>query len=86
MPYVVVLQSDVVSETSFVIVAPLVPALPTSKPSRLYPTFDIVGRRHMLLTPDLASLPRKALAEPVASLSEQRFQIIAALDILFTGI
>jgi toxin CcdB len=86
MPYLVVLQSDVVSETAMVIVAALVPALKTSKPSRLYPTFDVAGRRHMLLTPDLASIPRTALTAPITSLREKRDKIIAALDILFVGI
>jgi hypothetical protein len=69
-----------------VIVAPLVPALKTSKQSRLYPTFDVQDRRHMLLTPDLTSLPRAALTQPMMSLREQRDTITAAIDLLFFGI
>lgn len=85
MPYLVVLQHDVVCETQSVIVAALAPAL-KRPPSRLYPDFEIEGRMHTLLTPDLASLPRSALIDRVTSLREQWPRIDAALDILFTGI
>jgi hypothetical protein len=39
----------------------------------------------MLLTPDLASLPRTALKQRIANLEHERSRIIAALDLLFAG-
>lgn len=85
IPLLVVLQHDVVSDTDSVIVAGLAPALKRPA-SRLYPDFEIDGRKYTLLTPDLASFPRGALQDPVASLHKEWVHIDGALDILFTGI
>jgi toxin CcdB len=85
MPYLVVLQHDVVSDTDSVMVAALAP-VPMRPPSRLYPEVEVRGRTYTLLTPDLASLPRAALKEPVADLRQEWHRIVAALDILFSGI
>ena len=85
MPYLMVLQHDRVSETSFVIVAALVPPLKSGVASRLYPVLRFDGRELMLLTPDLASLPRAVLKQRIANLDHERSRIIAALDLLFAG-
>jgi toxin CcdB len=52
----------------------------------LTPTFELDGKRYVALTPQLAGIPRKALGAQVADLSERRYDIIAALDLLVTGI
>lgn len=85
MPWLLSVQHDGVSETSSVLVIPLAHPLKLPSASRLYPVFDIQGRTFMLLTPDMASLPRSLLKSPVASMADQRARIIAALDILFVG-
>lgn len=85
IPYLLVLQSDLVSETEAVIVAPLSQSV-GSKGSRLYPEFAIGSGQYMMLTPDLASVPRLALKERVANLAKDWNRITAAVDILFTGI
>jgi toxin CcdB len=85
MPYLVVLQADVVAETDSVIVAALAP-LDMPSESRLYPEFEIEGYSHTLLTPDLASISREALVDHVTSLAGEWPRITAAIDILFTGI
>ena len=64
---------------------PLVTPLKSGRSSRLYPQFAIGGKEYTLLTPDLASLPRSVLGEPVANLSAERDKIVAALDILLVG-
>lgn len=84
-PFVVVLQSDWVTDTSSVIVAPLVAPSGTRTSKRLYPEFEIEGRQLALAITDLAALERSRLANPVASLDSERDKIIAALDLLFTG-
>lgn len=84
-PFVVVLQHDVVSETESVIVAGLVPSK-EQESTRLFPRFKIAGRSYSMRTPDLASMPRKVLIAPIASLRDEWHRIGAALDILFTGI
>jgi toxin CcdB len=85
MPYLIVLQHDRGSETSYVIVAALVPPLKSGIASRLYPVLQVEGKQLMLLTPDLASLPRTALKQRIANLEHERSRIIAALDLLFAG-
>lgn len=85
MPYLVILQTDVVSETDSVVVAPLTAAVRSSD-SRLYPEFKVKGRTYTLLTPDLASIPRHLLTDRVASVSKDWNRVTAAIDILFTGV
>lgn len=85
LPYVLVLQSDLVSETEAVIVAPLSQAV-RSEGSRLYPELAVVDAYYTLLTPDLASIPRAMLTKPVANVAADWNRITAAIDILFTGI
>jgi len=48
--------------------------------------FEVEGREVAMLTPELAGVPAKALGEPIANLSSQRGAIIAALDLVITGI
>lgn len=69
LPYLLVLQSDLVSATEAVIVAPLSKAV-HPEGSRLYPKFTVANESYILLTPDLASMPRTALTEHVTNLAE----------------
>lgn len=85
MPLLLAVQHDGVSETSSVLMVPLVSPLRAKEQSRLYPIVDIEARQYMVLTPDLASLPRSVLGEPVANLEDERNRLVAALDILFVG-
>jgi toxin CcdB len=52
----------------------------------LTPAFEVDGKTYIAVTPQLAGVPRKALGAQVADLSERRYDIIAALDLLVTGI
>jgi toxin CcdB len=83
-PFVLVLQSDWVADTSSVIVAPLVVSDRERRP-RLYPRFEVEGRHLVAVVSDLAAIPRAVLSNPVANVSSDRDRIIAALDLLFTG-
>jgi toxin CcdB len=83
-PFVVVLQSDWVSETSSVIVAPLI-ATEANRPARLHPACVIDGETLVLAISDMAAIPRATLANPVGNLAPERDRIISALDLLFTG-
>jgi hypothetical protein len=74
------------SDPATVVVAAIVPALKLSKTSRLYPTFRIERRPYMMLTPNLAAVPRALLVENVINLESQRDAITAAIDVLFFGI
>jgi toxin CcdB len=53
---------------------------------RLNPQLEVEGRKLVMLTQELAGVPKKALGERAASLAAERNQIIAALDFAFTGV
>jgi toxin CcdB len=88
IPYLLDVQSDLLDALATCIVVPLCkPEVLGGKPAeRLNPAFDIDGRKFLMLTPELAGVPRKALGGRVGNLAAHRTEIIAALDIAFTGI
>jgi len=88
IPYLLDVQSELLDSLATRVVVPLCrPEVLGSKPAeRLNPQFELEGRKVLMLTPELAGVPRKALGERVASLAAGRGDIIAALDLVFTGI
>ena len=83
-PFIVVLQHDGVPVRQVVVVAPL--GMPQSFPiSRLQPRVEVLGGTYVLLTPEIGTITRRHLRRPVAQLLASRYQIIAAIDLLFTG-
>jgi toxin CcdB len=53
---------------------------------RLNPVFRIRGRLYVMLTPQIAGTARTNLGRVAATLSQERDRIIAAIDMLVTGI
>lgn len=86
--FLMVLSHDVLGTLPTVVVAPLVPLeeLGNRPMSRLLPVFEIDGVRHALLSVELAGVPRTVLGDPVMSAADRRYDILGALDFLFTGI
>ena len=88
IPYVVVLQSDLLHAIENHVVAPLrlkkdksiVPLV------RLNPLITIDGKEYLMRVQDIATVPRRLLKKPITNLSPQRDEILAALDLLFTGL
>jgi len=87
IPFVVVLQSDLLDALDNHVVAPLRPKQDSSivPVVRLNPIVHIDGTEYLVRVQDLATVPRRMLKAPVANLSPQRDEILAALDFLFTG-
>jgi hypothetical protein len=54
--------------------------------SRLNPTASIERREFVLVFRQVAAVRRSALGEPDASLAARHVDLIAALDVLFTGV
>ena len=52
----------------------------------LNPQFKIKGVAVVMSTAELAGIPNRSLGNKVASLKSKHDEIIAALDLLFTGI
>jgi len=87
IPYLLEVQSDLLGILSTRVVAPLVLATEMGKVAKtLNPQFEIEGVSVVMSTPEIAGVPRRVLGEKVASLQHRREEIIAALDLLFTGI
>jgi toxin CcdB len=54
--------------------------------TRLNPTTTFGGRTYVLVFQELAAIPASVLVEPVGSLASRRAELVAAIDLLFTGI
>ena len=88
IPFLLDVQSDLLDPLATRIVVPLCrPQVLAGKAAdRLNPVFGVQDRKVVMLTPELAGVPAKALGERIGSLSAERATIIAALDMVFTGI
>ena len=87
-PFLLDVQSDLVADLATRVVVPLCPAsvMKGKLVRTLMPTFGIEGRQYAMITPQLAGISAKQLGARVADLSGKRGEIVAALDLLFTGI
>jgi len=87
-PFVVDLQSEALSRLATRIVAPMIAMKRYGrKPiTRLNPVARIKGVDYVILVQDLASVPVADLGEQVGSMVSLRPELIAALDLMFTGV
>lgn len=87
VPFLLVVQSDLLEDLATRVVVPLYRKSAQSPPpiTRLMPELVVTGVAVIMQTPQLAGVAVRDLGEPVARLDEQREVILAALDLLFTG-
>ncbi len=86
IPYLLDIQADLLNALSTRVVVPLVAASAMGKAVRyLNPRFTINQSTVFMSTAELAGVPVRSLGEKVGSLKDERNEIIAALDFLFTG-
>lgn len=87
-PYVVDVQSDLLSALATRMVAPLaVTAIAAANlPRRLCPVFVVKGQSLMLLPHEAAPLDKRLLKTPVVSLRDRAHDIVAAADAVMSGI
>ncbi len=86
-PYLLILQSDLLGDLHTAVVAPLVHEAQFGCPATaLNPVFDFDEARVVLSIAELAGVSRRQLGEGVGSLAARRDEILAAVDLLFTGI
>lgn len=86
IPYVVDVQSELLADLPTRVVIPLAyPEAIETPILRLNPKVGVGDTALVVLTQDMASVPSRLLRNPVANLSPQRAEIVAALDFLFTG-
>jgi toxin CcdB len=87
-PLLLDVQSSLLNELQSRVVIPLTkaPAAMRKPMQRLTPIIKVSGVPHLLVTYQLAGISTASLGTPVADASENRNAIIAALDLLVTGI
>jgi toxin CcdB len=85
-PFLVALQSDLLARSlDTVVVAPLERADSGTFADRLNPRVTLDGAPFALITQEIVTVRKSALRNPVGSIAAERDNIIAALDLLFTG-
>jgi len=87
-PFLLDVQAPILEPLATRIVVPLCkPEAVGGKPAeKLNPQLEVEGRKLVMVTQELAGIPRKALGEWAANLAGERGAIVAALDFAFTGI
>ena len=84
---VVDIQCDIIGHFETRMVVPLIEtAKSPRRMERLHPVLTVVGQSYVLATHLMAAVPSARLENPLTNLAADRDAIIAALDMLVTGI
>jgi toxin CcdB len=87
IPYVVVIQSDLLEGLATRLTIPLaVLDVATKVPTALCPVIAVKGRRLHALAHYAAPLPAKLLRRPVDNVATQASALVSALDAVMSGI
>lgn len=87
IPFLVDVQADLLSDLETRVVIPLVRETAFGRrATRLHPVFMIEGQQVVMATHLLAAVRRGTLGSPLASLLDQRDVIVAAIDVLWSGV
>jgi toxin CcdB len=86
-PYLLNVQSDLLEHLATRVVVPLIraEAVDASFP-RLNPRFVIEGIPVAMLTPQIRGVTSRRLGSAVTSLADRRHEIIAAIDVVVSGV
>jgi toxin CcdB len=83
-PFLLDVQNNFINQLQSRVVVPLRAAAAFGPTMRdLNPLFTISGKEVVLDTAALAAFPANGLKKPVASLAEESYDIVAAMDTLF---
>lgn len=85
-PFVVCIQHRNLDYLSTRLIAPLANAKIVREQSRLNPAVEVRGKTLYLLPQNLLALPARLFREAVVNLEPDRDRIIAALDLVLTGV
>lgn len=86
-PFVAAMQSDIASNASDQIVAPLAPlASMSGVAGKLTPVVSVNGMDHLVVVPRLTPIRSRDLAASISSIASARRNLLAAIDYLFFGI
>ena len=87
-PYILDIQHSLIEDISTRIVVPLGNAvnLKNEEIKGLTPKVEFEGENLLILIPQIASMNRKSLRDPVGTLSHLRDEIVSSIDLAITGI
>ncbi len=87
-PYLLEIQSNLLSELKTTVVIPLTLAKNYNGNNlrTLHPIFVVSGKQYITMTTLIAGVDRSNLGENISSLSDSRDDIISALDFIISGI
>jgi toxin CcdB len=85
-PYFIVLQNDAIGDLNTRIVAPLVSPERLPLFDRLMPGVPATGSHYLVDVTTVGTVPTRVLEYRVANVDEAGYQIVAALDLVLTGI
>ena len=87
-PLLLDVQSDLLEPLSTRVVVPLTPVASARDVimQQLAPILTIEGKQYVMLTPQLAGISTRELGPSIGNVATERATIIAALDLLMTGI
>ena len=86
-PFLVDIQSDLLYDLAIRVVIPLTPVEILGAPiGRLNPRLEVMGKSCALATTHIAGVSKSVLGPVVANLAESRDQIVAAIDVVISGI
>ncbi|MCB9739474.1 MAG: CcdB family protein [Deltaproteobacteria bacterium] len=88
VPYLLVVQADLLAGLGTRVVVPLYRAelVPGPRLAGLMPVFEVEGIEVVAVVPELVGLETRLLGEEVTRLDAHRDEILAALDLLLTGV
>jgi toxin CcdB len=87
VPFIVNLQSDHLEHLATRLCAPIKNRKTSSMPiNDLMPELEIDGQRFVIFMQETAAVPASMLGASVGTASEIRFQFVAAIDLLISGI
>jgi toxin CcdB len=86
-PYLMDVQAALLSTLATRVVVPMRASAGSKKPAitRLHPTIRIGNLDYIAVVSEMAAIPTAALGAFVASAQNDRQQIVAATDLVFTG-
>lgn len=88
MPFLLNVQNELLANLDTCVVVPLhnVTSMQDKIIKILMPILEVEGERYVMLTPQLAGISKRQLGIEVSNASLFRAEIMAALDLLITGI
>ena len=85
-PYLLSIQSDLLSDLATRVMAPLASASEFQYPARcLMPVFEVADQDVVMLTTEMAGVSKESLGQKVTSLSGKSETILAAIDFFLRG-